>query len=321
MTLWFTAFQFRLGIVAFFLLLFFSSILRPFDPSPWLFVYFFLSLLAIALARIDEMESDVRFGPRWAITLLASVALVLFLGLMLLQFLTLNSVAALLQLSAPVWALVALIVTLVALPFGFLASWLIELLQPLFTGLGRFFQALSGLIPTGAADNLRQAQEQMAQLSFLEPIFKTLFVLAVVLGVGYLIAHALNRRMKQMEDEQYVRESLSATERSAERAGTRKKKTPERRRAGTIAAESIRRIYAALVARAGEAGLPRAVAETPYEYLPRLVHTWPEQAADLHAITDAYVDVHYAEREFPAAEVNRLRELWKRIEATIKRKA
>jgi hypothetical protein len=319
MTLWFTAFQFRLGIVVFFLLLIFSAILRPFDLSLGLFTYFFVSLHAIALARIDEMESDVRFGPRWAFTLLASVALVLFLGLVLLRFMTLDSAAAVLQFFGPIGAIAALVVTLIALPFGFVASWLIDLLRPLFDGLGQFFQALQGLVPAGATDSLRQAQEQASLLSFLGPILQALFVLAVVLTAGYLVANALNRRMKRIEDERYIRESLSENERRAERGSTRKKKTPTRRHGGSMAAESIRRIYAALVARAGEAGLPRAVAETPYEYLPRLAHAWPEHSADLHAITDAYVDVHYGEREFAASEINRLREVWKRMERTFER--
>ena len=318
MTVWFTAFQFRLGIVIFFLLLIFSAF-SPFDPSLWLYAYFVFSLLALALARIDEMESDVRLGPRWALTLVASVALVVLLGLILLQFLTLDSAAAALLLFAPVGALAALIVALVALPFISIASWLIDLLSPLFTGVGHFFQSLAGLVPSVAGDRLNQAQDQIAQLRFLEPILKSLFVLAVVLTTGYLVAHALNRRMKQIESEQYTRESLSESERNAERLDARKKIKPPRRHAGSLAAESIRRIYAALVARAGEAGLPRAAAETPYEFLPRLERAWPGHAADLHSITDAYVDVHYGEREFPPAEVDRLRAAWKQLERELKR--
>jgi hypothetical protein len=318
MTLWFTGFQFRLGIVVFFLLFCVASFLKPFDPSLWLVVYFFVALLAIALARVDEMESDVRFGPRWAFTLVGSVALVIFLGVVLLQFLTLDSASAVLQLFTPLWNIVVIIIGAIAFPAALLLEWLIELLGPLFAGFGNMLQALGNLIPPNASDNLRQAQEQAGQLSFLEPILKTLLVLAVVLTVGYLIANALNRRMKQIEDERYVRESLSEDERRAERAGSRQKQVPPRRRAGSIAAESIRRIYAALVARAGEAGLPRALAETPYEYLPRLEGAWPERAADVNAITDAYVAVHYGEREFASAEVNRLREVWWRVEESLR---
>lgn len=320
MTLWFTGFQFRLGIVIFFVLFLFTGFLKPFDPSPWLFVYFFLSLLAIALARIDEMESDVRFGPRWAVTLLASVALVLFLGLILLQFLTLESATSFLLLFAPLWIIVAAVVTLVAIPFAFLAGWLIDFLRPLFASVNQVLQRIQNLMPPAAAENLRQAQGS-PQFELMVSILKTLFLLVVVLTIGYLLANALNRRMKRIEDDVYIRERLGEDERRANRAGLSEKKAPPRRRAGSIAAESIRRIYAALVARASEAGLPRAIAETPYEYLPRLERAWPDQSADLNAITDAYVDVHYGEREFGAAEVNRLRELWRRVEATIKREA
>ena len=316
MTLWFTAFQFRLGIVIFFLVLIFSAV-KPVDPSPWLYAYFVVSLLAIALARIDEMESDVRLGPRWALTLLISVAIVILLGLLLLQFLTLDSAGAVLQLLSPVGALIAAVVTVIALPFIYVASWLLDQLLPLFTGFGRFFQALASLVPSGTEDRLRQAQDRVAQLGFLEPVFRTLFVLAVVLTLGYLVAQSLNRRMKRIETEQYARESLNGNERYPERLVTPKKRISQRH-ARSIAAESIRRIYAALVTRAGDAGLPRAVAETPYEYLPRLEHAWPEHAAALHSITDAYVDVHYGEREFPAAEVDRLREAWRQVERVLK---
>ncbi len=317
MTLWFTGFQFRLGIVVFFLLFFVASFLKPFDPSLWLLAYFFVALLALALARVDEMESDVRFGPRWAITLVASVALVIFLGLALLQVLTLDTASAVLQWFAPLWNIVVIIIGVIVFPAALLLAWLVELLSPLIAGFGNLLQALGNLIPPNTADNLRKAQAQAGQLSFLEPILKTLLVLAVVLTVGYLIANALNRRMKQIEDDRYTRESLSEDERRAARAGSRPKYAPPRRRAGSIAAESIRRIYAALVARAGEAGLPRALAETPYEYLPRLERAWHAQAAALRAITDAYVAVHYGERELALAEVNQLREAWQRAEKVI----
>ena len=92
-----------------------------------------------------------------------------------------------------------------------------------------------------------------------------------------------------------------------------------RPRAAGPAAESIRRIYAALVARASDAGLPRARAETPYEYLPRLERAFPQQAVDVRAITDAYVAVHYGEREFAATEVERLRQVWRQVEKSLER--
>ena len=318
MTLWFIGFQFRLGIVVFFVLLLLAGIVKPFDQTQWLFIYFFISLLAIALARIDEMESDVRFGPRWILTLLASVGLVLFLGLVLLQFLTLDNTGLLLLLLSPLWAAIAVLVTILAIPFGLLMAFLVDLFSPIFGRISQAFQVLQNLIPTDTGNNAGNAQG-LEFLKTLEPIIKTFLILAAILLIGYLIAKALNRRMKQLEDDAYQRESLSEFERRAQRAGMPKKK-PRPHRAGYLSAESIRRIYAALSARASEAGLPRAVAETPYEYLPRLEHAWPEQADQVRKITDAYVEVHYGEREFGAAEVDRLRAVWQQVEQMIKRK-
>ena len=317
MTLWFVGFQFRLGIVIFFALFLLAGLVKPFDQTQWLFVYFFVSLLAIALARIDEMESDVRFGPRWTVTLLASVGLVLFLGLVLLQFLTLNNTSLLLLFLSPLWAAIALFVTLVAIPLGLLMAWLLDLFSPIFGRISHAFQVPQNLVPIDTG-NLNNAAG-LELLKTLEPIVKTFLVLVVILLVGYQIAKALNRRMKQLEDDAYLHESLGEFERRAQRAGMSKKK-PRPRRAGYLSAESIRRIYAALVARASEAGLPRAIAETPYEYLPRLQRAWPGQADEVRTITDAYVEVHYGEREFGAEEVDRLREVWRQAEQMIKRK-
>ncbi len=319
MTLWFVGFQFRLGILVFFLFLLLASTFKPFDATSWIFVYFFVSLLAIALARIDDMESQVQIGSRWAITLLASVALVLFLGLALMQILTLDSATTILILLAPLWVVLAAIVILITTPFAMLLGWLIDLLSPYFANVADVFRSLMDLISQDRTENLLEAQKQVAQFSFLEPLLKTIFVLAIILTVGYWIVKTLNRRMKLVEEERYERELLSQAERRAQRAGTPRKKTP-RRRVGPLGAESIRRIYAALVARASEAGLPRAAAETPYEYLPRLERTWPDQAADLRAITNAYVDVHYGEREFAAKEVDGLRAMWQSLAKILKRK-
>lgn len=320
LTLWFVGFQFRLGIVAFFLLLLVANFLRPFDASPWIFVYFFLSLLAVALARIDEMDGNVRLRSRWALILLAAIALVIFLGLGVAQVFTLDAADAVIQRLAPLSVLFGILLLGVLIPAGILLDWVMGLLQPLFRNYQQAFEALGNLVPSGADEFARNLQQTTA-LAFLAPLFRTLSALAIVLGVGYLLARALNRRMQQSEDAAYLRESIGAADDAPWRGGAARTRNKPRRRRGSVTAESIRRIYAALVARASDAGLPRRIAETPYEFLPRLQHTWPEEADRVRTITEAYVAVHYGEREFGAAEVNRLRGLWKRVEETIKRKA
>ncbi len=316
LTLWFIGLQFRLGIVIFFVFIFFAVMIKPADPSLWIFIFFFLSLIAIALARIDEMESAIRYGSRWAITILGAVALVLFIGLGVLQFFTVDTATALLRLLAPVWALFTALVILIAIPFGFLANWLVDLLRPLFQNAGDLFNNLGNLIPTNN-NPVEKIQESGAWLSALTPIIQAIVALAIFFAVALWLARALNRRMQQYEDATYTRETIGNDE-HADRAGSAQKSKP-RPQARNLSAENIRRIYAALVARAAHAGIPRHADETPYEFLPRLTQVFPAESADLREITEAYIGVHYAEQTATPEQVSQVKAVWRRIEKIIKR--
>jgi hypothetical protein len=317
LTLWFIGLQFRIGVVVFFLLMLVAGFIRPSDPSPWIFVYFFISLLAIALARIEEMGINVRYGPRWAITLLGGVTLVLIVGVGILQVFTVSVAEKLLMIFLPLWVIASAVIMIVAIPFGFLADWLIRLLQPLFTNVNKMLQSLSAMIPANN-DATRQLQDTNPLLPLLVPMLKIAFVLGVLAILGFLLARALNRRMKQYEDELFIREFIGAEAEDTVRE-IKKKPTKPRSHAQRIAAENIRRIYAALVARAADAGVPRRVDETPYEFLPRMQSHWQTESDDLHDITEAYVAVHYAERDAPSEQLSRVREAWKRVEKTLRR--
>ncbi len=319
LTLWFIGFQFRLGVVIFFLLLIVSSFLKSIDVSFWIFVYFFFSLLAIALARLDEIGSDIHYGLRWAMTLLTGVALVVFLGLGLLQFFTLDVAEGLLRLFTPLWILFEIILLIIIIPVSLIVGFLVDLLQPLFINLRKIFDDLQRIFPPDTAEKLAQAAQPNPALGFLIPLGKTILILGVFLSVGYLLARALNRRMQESEAEAGFREALGEDEEAARvrRAAMTKKKS-RRQHVGPMAAESIRRIYAALVARASVAGLPRQIAETPYEFLPRLQRRWSENVEEMRTITDAYVAVHYAEEDATPDQVQRVRTAWQRIEKVIR---
>ncbi len=324
LTLWFVGFQFRLGIVVFFLLLVVVGIARPFmlskpfDPTLWIFVYFFVSLLAIALARIEEMGSEMRYGPRWVITIFGGIALVLFIGLGILQFFNPNTARWLLLPLAPIWLLVTGIVLLLAIPGGYLVGWLVELFRPIFDKVAQFFVDLTDLFPRDVQETLKTAPESSLWLN-VENTIKMLIVPLALMIVAYFLARALHRRMKQIEDETYIREAIGADDKAERvRRGALKKPRPPRARAQHIAAESVRRIYAALVAHAADVGLARRVAETPYEFLPRLTHQFPEQAEDIHSITEAYVAVHYGEEDVALEVVARVRAAWERVETVIR---
>ncbi len=319
LTLWFVGFQFRIGVVIFFGLMLVSAIYRPIDVSPWIFSYFFLSLLSISLARLDEMGSDLHYGPRWAITLVAGVVLVLFLGLVLLQFFTLDAATWLLSLLSPLWMVGGFILLLIAIPASYLAAFLVDLLRPLFTGLGQLFQGLLRAVPENRAEDTSTFDQLNAMLNGIVPVLRTVAVLIAILIIGYFLARAINRRMVKIESETYEREALDSEDETARaRRAFLPKKKPALRRARQIGAETIRRIYAAMVGRAEEAGLPRKVAETPYEFSPRLQSVWQDHSSDVGAITEAYVAVHYAEHDATDEEVGRVRQAWERIKEKVK---
>ncbi len=324
LTLWFVGFQFRLGIVVFFVLFSMAGFTRPFavdgsyDPTLWIFVYFVVSLCAIALARIEEMGGEIRYSPRWAATILGGIALVLFIGLGILQFFNPEIARWLLQPFALIWWLFGAIIMLLAIPFGYLAGLLVELLKPVFEKMARALQDLASLMPQQAQEMLKRAPESSVW-SDIANIAQMLIVPAALMIVAYFLLRALNRRMKQIEGEAYIREATDAGE-DAERArrGALKKSRPPRSRAHHLAAESIRRIYAALVARAADAGVARRVAETPYEFLPRLTAVFSEQSDDIHAITEAYVAVHYGEENAAPERIATVRAAWQRVEPGIR---
>ncbi|MEW5719485.1 MAG: DUF4129 domain-containing protein, partial [Chloroflexota bacterium] len=169
-------------------------------------------------------------------------------------------------------------------------------------------------MPQQAQETLERAPESPAWTDLVN-ITQMLIVPVALMIVAYVLLRALNRRMKQIEGEAYIREAISAEE-AGDRArrGALKKSRPPRSRAQHIAAESIRRIYAALVARAASAGVARRVAETPYEFLPRLYDKFSEQRDDIHSITEAYVAVHYGETDAAPEIVAQVRAAWRRVE-------
>lgn len=326
LTLWFIGFQFRLGIVVFFFLLTGAAWVRvmgqglPIDLSPWLFVYFFIALLAIALARIEEMASDVRYGPRWAITVLASIGLVLFLGVGVLQILT---PATAQWFWLPIIFVVQIlggILVLLAIPAGILAGWLADWLRPLMQDVVKNLPQVNAEMPPEWQALLQQAQTAVS-LPFVQNLGKLLVATMVLAIVGWLIARSLNRRMQRAEAEAYVREALGVADADAMLRAERKGFAKRKLRVSThdLAANTIRKIYAALVARAADLGVPRQIAETPYEYEPRLEQHWHAESADIHTITEAYVNVHYAEHKATEAEASQVREAWERIKS-VKRK-
>lgn len=310
LTLWTVGFQFRLGVVIFFFTAIVAGLGRHVDFAPWIFVYFSVSLLAISLARIEEAGQTLPLGWRWAGVLVTAIAGTMLVGFILTRIFTLEVVNAIFVFLSPVWNLVALITAFIAIPIIYVLSFLFNLIIPLLQGLSLALHNIFPQINTPNPDTQRIVDQVTQQLANYAPYMRLVTVIAIVFLVGWVIARALRRRTKQIEDEMYTREGLGD-------ASFEEFKRQERaHRAGhvhyEINAENVRRIYAALQAHAESLGLARRDAETPLEYLPRLAAQFPKASNNLLVITDAYVAVHYAQRAATPNQVRELRGVWAR---------
>ncbi len=92
----------------------------------------------------------------------------------------------------------------------------------------------------------------------------------------------------------------------------RRPSLPDARR--LLAAMRIRWIYYQLVEMAGNLDHPRPAAATPLEYQPTLQRLFPEQAAQVGVITNAYLQVRYGEVPERDEEIQAVSDAWARIE-------
>ncbi len=311
LTLWFIGFQFRLGVLIFFLIAVVDAWTRPVDLLLPIVAFFVISLVSISLARMQESGRERGLDVRWAVLLLAASLAVIIVGLSITPLLTLAGANLVFQLISPFLPVLVLLVTLIITPLAWLVGVVLDLLAPLLRGLFDTFRHLlpEGILP--AISPLQALPQFLAQFGYILPYLRLLALIAVLFGLGLWVARALNRRMMQDENETYLRETAELQDGNAP-APVRHKPTIHHD-AHEIQAENIRRIYAALLARAAALGLPRREAETPFEYLPRLLARFPEGAADLKEITDAYVAVHYGEEVVSVARVREVRGIWERL--------
>ncbi|HZQ07863.1 MAG TPA: DUF4129 domain-containing protein [Anaerolineae bacterium] len=318
LTLWQVGFQFRLGIVIFFFTALLAALTRQTDFILWIFIYFGFSLCGISLARIEEAGQTQPLSWRWAVIFFIVIGATLLLGLIATRLFTLAVVDAFFGLLSPLWLAIGIVIALLAFPFVYLFSLLVDLLQPLFEQFRRFLQDLLARLPLPNNTEPPHIPDQLTQqLTSLLPYLRFISVILVVILIGWIIARALHRLMKQEEEEMFMREA--ADERMTATAKT-KSPRPARPTRREMNAESVRRIYAALQAHAESLGLARRDAETPLEYLPRLVARFPASSTDLREITNAYVAVHYAQKPADADQVHELRAIWQRTKSAMSAK-
>jgi Domain of unknown function (DUF4129) len=317
LTLWFTGFQFRLGVVFFFGTAIVGAFTGGVDLRGLIVVYFVVSLLTIALARMEESGREMALGKAWAPLLGGASLLVVALGFFVTPLLTTTAAAAFFQILAPLAPVVEFILRLILIPLSYIIEAIIEFLIPILSVVIESMRRLPlDLIPQVQEPLQTAANQGTTLFASLWPYIRLLLFLMIVMGAALIVAHALNRQMMRVEEEDFIREA----------AGERERKRAEKMRRPhaapllqyEIEAENIRRMYAALLARCQAIGLPRREAETPFEFLPRLKGHFPQAASDLSALTEAYVAVHYAQTPATGAQVRAMRSVWRRLRGQLR---
>jgi hypothetical protein len=324
-------FSFRAGIAIFVWFAMVITLMTGQDASVFVVSFFFFSLIAMALARIEEVSqmrgsSLPRFGGFWLGWTVGAVVLLTLVGASLA---TLMYRGGLQRVFFPFVLLLEVIVVGVALLLFALAEWI-------FTGLNLdssgIFEAMRGVM-----QQFREALERLTPPAStgngagtappLVGVVKAVTTAAIpILVIAIVVLFTWWRvRRARLRGEDDLRESLL----SIKTLGDDLKALLQagRDRLGGLAdmvdryglgsrllrALSIRRIYASLLRLAAEAGYPRGKAQTPYEYLGTLDEALPGSEEEVRIITEAYVNAHYGEVPDTREELQRIRDCWQRV--------
>jgi len=285
-----------------------------FRDAPWLFfVLLFTGLLMLGLGRVEEaarrsQSEGAPFTFYWLGQLGLTSGVLIGLLLVALALRLQHGFGLILALVTP--ALAALVY-----PVAFIGARTIAL------GLGSLAPAAETVVesPDPTASSVTQAPDPNSFEAVCAGLFTLFFFAIIVAALVYG-----SRRWKQLfkDQEEAEGEALpSAGQRVSDALGNRLERLGLswpgmgrlRRR---LAARSVRRIYAALLALGAERGYPRTAARTPYEHLAALKQAFPGGEAQVERITEAYVAVHYGEAPESREAWQEIKMAWEQVRET-----
>ena len=330
-------FSFRSGVLMLVVVAFLVQTFTKLDASGFVMAYFFFALVAVAVARIEEVSrlpnsTPVPFSGFWIGSTVGAVALLVVLGAALALFLTGGGLERLLQWLAPVLRVVEAIVVFMGTLFVLFLEWFFGLFSLDLTDLGgQLRDALAQLDLTLEPPAIPPPEGESQAWLILSRALQMLFTVVLPVAAVSLILLLTWRRVRRRGDDdrsEESRESLLSSgavadslqgmlrdglQRLGELAGLARRFGPGAR---FLAAISIRRIYSNMVRMATEAGYPRGKTQTPYEYLATLRQAFPSSEADAVVITEAYVNAHYGQVPDSQEELQRIRDCWERMRST-----
>src|SRR5919199_373681 len=293
-----TAFRWGIGLlIAFGLILAITtrpSLLPSLEAqtTPFVVGFFFVSLLTLALGRLESLRSRTRalgLNTQWFGVLLVVAGLVVVAALILGQLLSFNLLtAATRPLFDLLGQLLVLLMYVIVIPLAYVIEWLIYLVLSLIN------------------PNTDQPPPQPPQPSDVDDLLQRLFsrVLTPELLVALKALGAAAPVLLMQLWLDWLRRVLGRRLASGDRAAL------ARGEPGAIAAEepvSVRALYLKVLRLGDSVGARRASATTALEHLPALRHAL-EPADGLTDLTDAYLRARYAELADTPAEVAELRD-------------
>jgi hypothetical protein len=329
-------FSFRSGIVLLIVESFILHFLTDLDASGFVIPYFSFSLVAVALARIEEVgqvpnSSRAGFTGFWVGSTLAAVGLLVAVGSGLALFFHGGGLRHVVDWVWPVvWLLVLILVGI-----GVLFLAIVEYAMGLFSvdismvgeGLQRALQRLGALLttmrleaPPGGEPGETQPLLTVTRLALTIGLPLAIVVL-VLLFTSYRRRRGDRANWEESRESSFSPGALRRSLRAALEDGLGRlgdlAGLVDRFGVGSrfLAAISARRIYANMVRLATDAGYPRVQSQTPYEYLRTLCLALPKHQEEMAAITEAYVAAHYGQVPDARDDLQRLREYWRRIRA------
>ncbi len=321
--------RFRSGLLMLALSTVAVGFVLPALPYFSIFLYFFVSLMGIGLARAEEAVhqyggSRSPFGVRWLTLLALFCLLILGLSAGVATILTGENVLFFLE---PLLDVQRLLWTVVVYVLLWVSYWVALAIYSIMGDRWRwqsFEITLSPPPPLPANPVTAGTSSVLAHMEWLRTMGGMLIILLIVVAVA-LSLRRLRLRIRRSEEE--WRESV--WEDVDLRKGMQTLLAEGRKRLSEVAATlsqvsirywlkepTIRRIYALVVALAAERGYPRADHQTPYEYLPTLTQAFPGCDVEVTQITEAYVSVHYGEMVEQPDALRAVWLAWQRIRST-----
>jgi hypothetical protein len=329
--------HFWIGIVMYLAFIFFNTMVTGETPGNFFFLFLFASLVAMCSARLTVVGMlrggrENKFNRYWFIGIILIASITVGIAALLggqvgdkfgwiggLLFAAFGSVLVI------IWLIFNPVITLF---INFLANIFqsqsmealsndLQNLNQLFQGLGQRILDLVGM--SGVGDFITRVGPTLRQILFI------IIIALLIIGVIAWMAIRLwrDRQRRRLDSDQTA--NLKANNIAQLLLNMLKQGwngaisalgglTDFNRRQKLRAAARIRQIYADLMELCTHLEHPRADAETPLEFMPKLNQIFPELLSEIATITEAYNRVRYGLLPETRQEVLDVESAWSRMD-------